>query len=112
MRHWAEEVACDWLERRGWRCEEANAVVRGGELDLMMRDGATLVAVEVRQRRGERFGGAAASLTPAKLRRVRRAARLWALQRYGRTDLPMRIDAVLVRGTRGAHRVEHVRDVA
>lgn len=111
MRHWAEQVACEWLERRGWRRESANAHVRGGELDLVMRDGPVLVAVEVRQRRGASFGGAAASLTRGKLRRVRRAARLWALEHYGRENLPMRVDAVLVTGTPRAHRVEHLPDV-
>ena len=50
-----------------------------GELDLVMRDGSTLVFVEVRQRASSTFGGAAASVTYAKQRRVLRAAR-WFLR--------------------------------
>lgn len=112
MRHWAEGAARAWLEARGWTLLDANAVVRGGELDLVMRQGRTLVFVEVRQRRAGRFGDAAESLTPAKRARLRRAARRWAHARYGRVDLPMRIDAVLVRGAAPRHAIEHLENIA
>lgn len=112
MRHWAEAVASDHLKRRGWRLLDANAVVRGGELDLVMRDGSLIIAVEVRQRATSRYGSPAESLRPDKLRRLRRALRLWALGRYGRDDVPLRIDAVLVRGTEAHHDVEHLENVA
>ena len=112
VRHWAEEIAREVLERRGWRFVAANAVVRGGEIDLIMREGGTLVFVEVRQRRGTRFGGPAESLTRAKRARLRRSALLWTLVHGGGTDRPMRIDALLVRGVASSYRVEHVEDVA
>jgi len=75
------------LVTRNWRC-------RGGEIDLVMRDGATLVFVEVRARRGMAFGGAADSITSAKQARVILAARHF-LAAQG-LDLPCRFDAVLV----------------
>lgn len=53
-----------------------------GEIDLIMRDGPTLVFVEVRYRSHGYFGGAAASVTPAKQRKLRRAA-LCYLQAQG-----------------------------
>ncbi|MEW6589815.1 MAG: YraN family protein [Pseudomonadota bacterium] len=53
---------------RNWRC-------RFGEIDLVMRDGATLVFVEVRSRRRSDFGGAAASVTAAKQHKLAAAAR-------------------------------------
>lgn len=70
----------------------------GGEIDLVMRarDG-TLVFVEVRQRASESHGGAAASITPVKQRRIVFAARHFLL-RLGRTP-PCRFDVVLVEGT-------------
>ena len=49
-----------------------------GELDLVVRDGSVLVFVEVRQRTSAAFGGASASVTPSKQRRILRAAR-WFL---------------------------------
>jgi putative endonuclease len=111
VRHWAEEVAQRHLEDRGWLLLAANAVVPGGELDLVMRDGRTVVAVEVRQRTHARFGDAAESLRPTKLRRLRRALARWAATELPR-PAPLRVDAVLIDGPRGRCRLEHLRDVA
>ena len=82
---------------------------RGGELDLVMQDGDAVVFVEVRQRRGGAFGGAAASLDVRKQAKVRRAAALW-LARRGRHEDPVRFDAFLVEGDEPAPTVRHVRD--
>ena len=55
-----------WLEGKGLRFVAANVRGRGGEIDLIMKDGQTIVFVEVRYRQSSRFGGAAASVTLAK----------------------------------------------
>jgi putative endonuclease len=107
--HWAEALARAALERRGWTTVAANARVPGGELDLVMQDGASLVFVEVRQRAGAGQGGAAESLVARKRARVRRAAALW-LARHGGDDRPVRFDAVLVDGDRLRPRLRLVRD--
>lgn len=112
VRHWAEELARRTLEGRGWRFLDGNAVVPGAELDLVMRDGRTLVFVEVRQRRTSRFGGPGETLTPRKTARLRRGARSWTYARYGTVALSMRIDAVLVHGDRGRHHIEHLENIA
>lgn len=112
MRHWAEEVARDHLLARGWTLLEENAVLRRGEIDLVMRDGPTIVAVEVRQRAAARYGDVAETLGRDKLARVRTALLAWTQRRYGRTDLAMRVDAALVRGRRHDAVLEVVRDVA
>ncbi|BDB25863.1 UPF0102 protein [Cupriavidus sp. TA19] len=71
----AEDRALAHLRRQGLQPVIRNYRCKGGEIDLVMRapDG-TLVFVEVRQRSGRGFGGAAASVTPAKQRRVLLAA--------------------------------------
>lgn len=71
----AEDRALAYLLRQGLAPVVRNYRCKGGEIDLVMRapDG-TLVFVEVRERSGHRFGGAAASVTPAKQRRVLLAA--------------------------------------
>ena len=67
----------------------------GGEIDLVMRDaGGTLVFVEVRQRAGRAFGGAAASVSPTKQRRIIFAARHY-LMRLAQQP-PCRFDVVSV----------------
>ncbi len=61
-----ENQARRWLEGQGLRFIAANARERGGEIDLIMRDGTVTVFIEVRYRRSARYGDAAASVTPQK----------------------------------------------
>lgn len=75
-----EQTALAHLKRHGLVLVEANFACKGGEVDLVMRDGDTLVFVEVRQRADDAHGGAAASVTPAKVRRLVRAARTYLLR--------------------------------
>ena len=75
-----ERHARRFLERERLGFVAANVVVRGGEIDLVMRErDGTLVFVEVRARASMNYGGAAASVGYAKQRRiVRAAAWIWA----------------------------------
>jgi len=83
---------------RNWRC-------RFGEIDLIARDGDTLVFVEVRSRASADFGGARASIDTAKQRKLAATASHY-LARTG-TAAPCRFDAVLIEGDRAP---EWVRD--
>lgn len=94
----AEQAAADYLVARGLRLVARNWRCKGGEIDLVMRDGATLVFVEVRARGGMGFGGAAASITAAKQARVILAARHYLMVKG--VDAPCRFDAVLVQDGR------------
>lgn len=107
-RHWSEELARSYLEGKGWTLLAANYVLRFAEIDLVMRDGPTVVFVEVRQRSYDGFGGAAGSIGGRKVARLRRAAEQFALSRYGSTEVPMRLDAVLVRGHRMSYEITHL----
>ncbi len=92
----AETMAAAFLERAGLRVIERNYRCRLGEIDLVARDGATTVFVEVRQRASSAFGGAAASITAAKRQRLIKAARHY-LSRL-RTLPQCRFDALLIEG--------------
>lgn len=94
----AERRAADYLVHRGLVMVTRNYRCRGGEIDLVMRDGPTLVFVEVRARSKSRFGGAADSITTRKQARVILAARHY-LARHG-LDVPCRFDALLLDGDR------------
>lgn len=89
----AEAAAARLLERHGLAIVERNYRIRGGEIDLIARDGASLVFVEVRMRSSERFGGAAASIDARKRARIVRAAQHYLLRRGAPA---CRFDAVLV----------------
>lgn len=89
-------LAAAFLEREGLTIIERNYRCRLGEIDLVARDGATTVFVEVRQRASSAFGGAAASITASKRRRLLRAARHYL---SGLRSLPQcRFDALLIEG--------------
>ena len=94
-RDW-EQVALLHLKRQGLQPVEENFRCKGGEIDLVMRDGDTLVFVEVRQRASNEHGGAAASITPAKIRRLVRAAQVYLL-RFSVTPA-CRFDVVAIDG--------------
>ena len=92
----AEEQAAEFLERHGLAIVMRNYRTKAGEIDLVARDGATLVFVEVRMRSGARYGGALASITPRKRRRIVAAAHQF-LMRLARVP-PCRFDVVAVDG--------------
>ncbi|MCX7156247.1 MAG: YraN family protein [Rhodocyclales bacterium] len=102
----AEQLAADYLRRKGLSVIERNFRVKGGEIDLVCREGGTTVFVEVRLRSRSDFGGAAASITAAKQARLILAARHWLL-RHGET--PCRFDCMLLDGVE-AENIEWLRD--
>jgi putative endonuclease len=97
----AEDRALDWLIGQGLKLVARNYRTPhrgGGEIDLVMREGATLVFVEVRKRASREFGGAAASVGALKQRRIVFAARHFVM-RWPEPP-PCRFDVVGVEGAR------------
>jgi putative endonuclease len=90
----AEEQALQFLLRQGLQLQERNYTCRLGEIDLILRDGRTLVFVEVRMRSGGSFGGAVESITPRKRGRLLAAARHYLASKP--TTPACRFDAVLI----------------
>jgi putative endonuclease len=89
-----EKLALNYLGKHGLKLIECNFRRPFGEIDLIMQDQATIVFVEVRSRGKSQFGGAAASVTPAKQRRLTLAAHAW-LQRYKQLP-PCRFDVIAI----------------
>ncbi len=105
----AEALAAAHLERHGLVIIARNVRCRGGEVDLIAGDGSAIVFVEVRLRSNARFGGAAASITASKQRRIIMAAQFWLIsagRRYA--NRACRFDAVLLDGL-DSTRVEWIR---
>jgi putative endonuclease len=97
----AEVRAARMLAGAGFTLLACNYRCRMGELDLVARRGQLLVIAEVRERSRADFGGAAASITAAKRRRIVRAARHLLLCRPALARLAVRFDALLVDGADG-----------
>ncbi|HJP99551.1 MAG TPA: YraN family protein [Rhodanobacteraceae bacterium] len=93
-----EQRALERLERSGLTLVERNWRTRFGELDLVMRDGETLVFVEVRYRRDLRFGGGAASVGAAKRVKLTRAAEGFLQAHPQLAAMPCRFDVVAFDG--------------
>lgn len=90
-----ERLARDYLEARGLQCLAAGWRCRVGELDLVMRDNATLVFVEVRTRRPNSPISALESIDIHKQQRFVRAARAWLSRHPREAVLPARFDVIL-----------------
>ena len=90
---------------RKWRCPD-------GEIDLLMRDGSTLVFVEVRTRRGDRLGTAEESVGQAKQAKLIALAYTYLEAAGAPDDLPWRIDVVALNIDQAGRvaRLQHIRD--
>ena len=104
----AEDLAARFLEKKKLRIIARNYRCRGGEIDLVCRDGKVLVFVEVRLRQNTAFGGAAASVTAIKQRRIILAAQHF-LMTNALTNDDCRFDCILMNGTSG-NDIEWLRD--
>lgn len=104
---WGEEEAACYLRRLGMKIIERNFRTPVGEVDIIARQGRTLVFVEVKTRRSDAFGTPQEAVGPTKQRQILRAAQ-WYLTGGAGRGLQPRFDVIAVRpGAEGA-RVEHI----
>lgn len=92
----AENKAYDYLITQGLQPVLRNYRCKSGELDLVMRDGYSLVIVEVRYRKSDAYGSAKESVTPDKQKKI-----IAATQHYlstARLESPLRFDVVAISG--------------
>lgn len=89
-----EQQVLDYLQRQGLKLIARNFHSRQGEIDLIMRDRDSLVFVEVRYRKGSRFGSAAESVDPRKQQRLIQAAQYFLLRNPSLQALACRFDVV------------------
>jgi len=96
-RDW-EDRAAAYLSSRGLEILTRSYRCRLGELDLVCRDGRTLVIVEVKARRSDRHGGAAESVAATKQQRILKATRHFLMCHPHWHEAPIRFDVVAVDG--------------
>lgn len=92
-----EDLATVELWHQGYAILARRYRTRYGEIDIVAQDGDTVVFVEVKARRTDRFGTAAESVTPWKQRRIAAMA-LDYLAWSGRMESPCRFDVVAIDG--------------
>ncbi len=101
----AESRAAELLVRKGYTIVERNFRTKLGELDIIARDGTTLVFVEVRSRKTTKFGSALEAVGWRKQRQVTRVAKMYLARRRPRF-VSCRFDVVGITGDE----VVHVKD--
>ena len=100
-----EDLTCAELRRRGYEILARRYRTRFGEIDVIARDGQTVVFVEVKARSGLSFGGGAAAVTTWKQRRIAQMAAEYLIRRrWG--DRPCRFDVVAITFEHGSYTIE------
>ncbi len=97
-----EDTAAAWYEEHGYEILERNWRRREGEIDLIARQGRTVVFCEVKARSSGDFGSGAEAVVPAKQRRIRRLAARWLAEltpASGRALVDLRFDVVSITGS-------------
>jgi putative endonuclease len=106
-----EQLAANYLRTRGVSLIARNLRCRAGELDLVCLDAGILAIVEVRQRLRADFGGALASVSLGKQRKIIRAARFFWQRRLEWRGYVLRFDVIAVQGAPGGGpRITWIRD--
>lgn len=107
---YGERLAARYLESIGYEIIERNWRCPIGEIDLVVRDKARWVFVEVKTRNGNGYGHPFEAITEEKLSRLRRLVCEWCRSRQ-LSGIDVRIDAVSVVVDRGKVQLEHLKQV-
>ena len=107
-----EQRAARYLQNRGLAVIARNFRCRSGEIDLVCRDAEELVFVEVRFRSNTRYASAAESVTPAKQRKLIRAAQVFLLKYPRYAELSCRFDVVAMSPATSKQGEDHVQWLA
>ena len=91
-----ERAAESFLRKQGLKTVHKNFHGRFGEIDLVMSDTDTVCFVEVRFRKSLNFGGASASITAAKQRRIVKTALFYLGVNKSLLNRPLRFDVLLI----------------
>lgn len=90
-----ETLAAAYLQGKGYRIIERNFRCKGGEVDIVAKDGDIFVFAEVKTRKSLVFGPPQLAVTPFKQRQISKAALTW-LSRKRLHDAPARFDVIAI----------------
>lgn len=106
---WGEDIAADYLRRKGYTILERNWKSGHRDLDIIAQKGHTVVFVEVKTRRNRTFADPEQAVDYHKLHNLRLAANHYA--NYRQLDGDMRLDVITVVGLPGSEpEIEHIED--
>ncbi len=91
----AEDLACEYLQNKGWEILERNYYSGHSEIDIIARDGSSIVFLEVKMRSSTRFGHPIEQVTQAKVEHVFKAAEAWISEKELH-ESPLRFDIISI----------------
>ena len=106
----AEDLACKYLNQQGLRLLTRNYRTPGGEIDLIMQDGETIVFIEVRSRKNNKTMHVVESINTEKCARIIRASQQYLQRKKHGSDNLCRFDVVLVIGRLEDAKVEWIKN--
>ncbi|MDP2909573.1 MAG: YraN family protein [bacterium] len=89
-----EEIAKDYLERKGYKIIEQNYKTKYAEIDLVAKKENEMVFIEVRTKKGEDFGTPEETIDKKKMRKLWGNARAYTA--WKKWQGPYRVDAVCI----------------
>jgi putative endonuclease len=104
-----EDLAAAALQKQGYKILKRNYMTPIGEIDIIARQGETLVIVEVKTRKSTRFGSPQESVSAAKQAKLRSLTDYY-LQEHNLTGIPVRVDVVAISWTGETPKIEIISD--
>jgi putative endonuclease len=104
-----EQLACEYLQAKGLQLLQKNYRLKMGEIDLIMRDGQTIVFIEVRYRKTTSYGGALQSIDSRKQARIIRTAQHYL--QYRAPEAQARFDVIAIEGNNGIQWIKNAFDL-
>lgn len=104
---WGEEIACNYLENKGYQIVEINCRLAGVEIDVIAERERTLCFIEVKTRKTVLFGMPAAYVDFRKRRRIIRAAKLFSAKKKYR-EHAIRFDVIAILYNGNATEITHL----
>ena len=99
----AEQLACDWLTKRGLTLKDRNFRTKYGEIDLIMQGDDCLIFVEVRYRKNSVYGSAEESITTKKCQRFKAAAQGYLLAKGYDSNTAIKFDVLAISPSSKSH---------
>lgn len=105
-------MACQYLEKQGYKILARNYRIKGGEIDIVAKDGDTLVFAEVKTRWSLEYGSPKESMMSWKIRALLKTARFY-VQKIGWDNREYRLDFVGVdfADSRGNPKIELIKNI-
>jgi len=91
-----EMLAVEYMKQQGAILLEQNFYFRGGEIDLIIKDGEYICFIEVKYRNSRNYGFPEEAVTPAKQKKIIQGARIYLYRNHYPSDTPCRFDVISV----------------